>query len=361
MQLFLRNKLRRSPQAFSLVEMLLVATIMTVVIFGLYAMFDQTQKALLGNTTQVDVLESGRAAMDLICREIEQSRVSQLPNTVNFMAYNTFPRVGYPNAVALSLITNPAAQYNVKWTNVLQDVFFLTQKQGDEWYGCGYCVGTNVIGAMTNPNPSSVWRATNGWGQLYFYSFCTSAGPSRQGTMRLNGLFVSNAIYCFTVLQNVNETPNRWSNAVFSPIIDGVVHFAVKTCDGAGRLISDWGQSESVYDWSEAYLSSLWCDASLKTNYLVRLLDWNDAEPLSYWPYNVAIRQEQLIPSQSKVRFLSNAMPAYIELELALIEPKLLTRLNGISRADRQREYLEQHPGQVHLFRKRIPIRTATP
>jgi prepilin-type N-terminal cleavage/methylation domain-containing protein len=369
---------RQRRQAFSLVEMLLVAAIMSVVIFGLYAMFDQTQKALRSNTTQVDVLEGGRAAMDLIARELGQCRVSDFGETVNLMAYSAYPRVGYPNALALDLLTNANAQYNIKWTNVLQDVFFLTQKQ-DEWFGCGYCVGSAA--ALPNQNNSGisnfVFRATNGWGQLYYYTYSVGRFPEK-ALKRMTRKFVTNAIFCFSrPTQTTNgygrvdsrqipsgsddvypwsTDPARNSELIsFSPLIDGVVHFSIKAYDGHGQPMTGWGNVMK------------WWDASLKTNYQARLLDWNDTMPSYYAPgavfapYNVVIHQEQFLPTQSQVYFLSNAVPASVELELAVIEPKLIDRLKAESNPDRQRRYLEQHPGQVHLFRKRIPIRAATP
>src|SRR5690349_9405531 len=58
----------RSRQGFSLIEILVVVALLSVIILGLIAMFHQTQKALLSTTTQVDLLESGRAAADLVVR-----------------------------------------------------------------------------------------------------------------------------------------------------------------------------------------------------------------------------------------------------------------------------------------------------
>src|SRR5258706_1220113 len=73
-----------APSAFSLIEILVTVTLLTVIILGLLAMFNQTQRAFRQGTTQTDVLESGRSAMDLIRRELEQMTPAYLHVTNNF-------------------------------------------------------------------------------------------------------------------------------------------------------------------------------------------------------------------------------------------------------------------------------------
>ena len=76
----------RGVEAFSLIELLTAVSIMVVIIFSLYAMFNQTQKALRANITQVDVLEGGRAAAEMLGREIEQLSACNQFQTINFYA-----------------------------------------------------------------------------------------------------------------------------------------------------------------------------------------------------------------------------------------------------------------------------------
>ena len=66
----------RFKRAFTLLEMLVAVSVMTLVIYVLYALFDQTQNALKKNAAQVDVNEGGRAAMEMIVRELSQMEVS---------------------------------------------------------------------------------------------------------------------------------------------------------------------------------------------------------------------------------------------------------------------------------------------
>jgi hypothetical protein len=63
-------------------------------------------------------------------------------------------------------------------------------------------------------------------------------------------------------------------------------------------------------------------------------------------------------PEHLNCYFFSNAVPAYVELEVGFLEPHILDRfkaLNGNPLA--QTQYLSNHVANVHLFRRRIPIR----
>src|SRR5688572_1392290 len=84
---------QRCQVAFTIVELLVAVTIMTLIILALYGMFDQTQKALRGNMTQVDIFEGGRAAMDILTRELEQMAPSKAEDTVNFYVTAGPPKI----------------------------------------------------------------------------------------------------------------------------------------------------------------------------------------------------------------------------------------------------------------------------
>ena len=62
----------RGQRGFSLVEILMTVALLSVIILGLVAMFDQTRRAFTSSMTQVDVLEGGRAATALIASDLEQ-------------------------------------------------------------------------------------------------------------------------------------------------------------------------------------------------------------------------------------------------------------------------------------------------
>ena len=67
-----RVKLPLPCRAFSLIEVMVAVTLMSVIVLGLLAMFSQTQRAFRTGITQVDVMEGGRAACELMAREMEQ-------------------------------------------------------------------------------------------------------------------------------------------------------------------------------------------------------------------------------------------------------------------------------------------------
>jgi len=63
-------------------------------------------------------------------------------------------------------------------------------------------------------------------------------------------------------------------------------------------------------------------------------------------------------PDQLDAYFVSNAVPAYVELELGILEPRVLERYRSMSgNSQAQIEYLSNHVGQVHVFRQRVAIR----
>ncbi len=74
-----RSLWARFKRAFTLLEMLVTVSVMTMIIYVLYALFDTTQSALRKNAAQVDVNEGGRAVMEMIVRELSQMEVSGYP------------------------------------------------------------------------------------------------------------------------------------------------------------------------------------------------------------------------------------------------------------------------------------------
>ena len=107
-------RLRASRRrAFTILELLVAVSVMTLVIYVLYALFNQTQMALRKNASQVDVNEGGRAAMEMIVRELSQMEISGYPaiiitdNADEVLTYSGsksfFSRVTPGESVALRL------------------------------------------------------------------------------------------------------------------------------------------------------------------------------------------------------------------------------------------------------------------
>jgi len=118
--------------AFSLIEILVTVALLAFIVLGLFAMFNQTQRAFTSSMTQSDVLEAGRAVSDMFTRELEQI-IPADSSAVNF--YAQMPALApltqsLPGAVAPATLTR---------TNFLEDLFFLT-RSNQTWIGIGYCV-----------------------------------------------------------------------------------------------------------------------------------------------------------------------------------------------------------------------------
>jgi hypothetical protein len=117
-------------------------------------------------------------------------------------------------------------------------------------------------------------------------------------------------------------------------VVDGVLHFRVLAYDSNGQLIVP----------GRPYVVPNSVDGSIGvTN--------NVPGELSY-----------------EYHFRSNAVPAYLELELGLLEKKTLDRVRNVALGattavlvQRQNDYLTNKVGAVQVFRQRIPIRNVDP
>jgi len=317
---------QRRLKAFSLLEMLLVATLMTAIVYGLYSMFDQTQRALRGNTSQVDVLEGGRSALDFVTRELEQVAPCGLGNCPNIFNTVHFPNATYPNPIIQEL--NPPTTPPTLRTNVVEEVFFLTFATNC-WAGNAY-----YVGSYTN---STNMLGEDGVGTLY--------------RMTITNLYPDRPMSPITPVQIGNMLAQyHGGRSNSSPVVDGVVHFKLEAYDRHG----------------------VWMDPDLYPNpyrlnypppypgYTIHTVVRGQAMPSTMYPTNVVLQEAWLqairLPA-TQFFFLSNALPAYLDIELGVLEPQAWQKVLAIPNADAKRQYLKTHAGQVHLFRKRIAIR----
>ena len=106
------------------------------------------------------------------------------------------------------------------------------------------------------------------------------------------------------------------SNTNFTRIIDGVVDFRIRTFSANGNLIVGRNAASTI---------------NAITN--------NSGNEYFY-------------------QFRSNAVPAFVEVELGILETRTLERYNSYSNSlGLALPYLTNHAAQVHIFRQRIPIR----
>ncbi len=172
-------------------EMMVAVALLAIIISALLTMFYQTQRAFRGGANQVDVLEGGRAAAQMVGRELQE--IYPAPNS---------------NVVDILVVPDPSGQPLVQTlpggeqrANLLQNLTFVT-RFNDDWTVIAYRVADADLGV----------------GALFRWSCQTN----------------------FSQLQGVVDyAAAGWvpDPVMDSRVIDGVIHFRVLAYDADGRLI----------------------------------------------------------------------------------------------------------------------------
>jgi prepilin-type N-terminal cleavage/methylation domain-containing protein len=304
---FSRRSRLSALAGFSLLEVMLAVAIMGVIVASLYAVFNQTQRALRSNVDQVDVLEGGRATMELIMRELADMSASGYVGEMNFSAgippllsesggavaktirryYAVSRESDYPKDLAGFRPSYQGLSMQQNRTNLLQEAYWFRR-----------------VGNVHQGKSLRVINARNGIGTLARYEFAITNPPRH----RLD-LFSNVALAAATN---------------YAQMLDGVIHLRFTTYDQNGFPI----------------LPAPW-----NTNI--------------YW--GIDRTNEPAAPTETRVQFLSNALPAFVEVELGVIEPTALTRFRAFpAESAFARDFLSNRVGQVHLFRQRVPIRQSS-
>jgi hypothetical protein len=318
-----------APRAFTLVEILVSISLLSFIVIGLFAMFNQTQRAFRLGMTQSDLLEAGRAVTEMIPRELEQA-VPSYRNAVNFSV------VMIPNSAPLTqLLPGGAPPDQLSRTNFLEDCFIL-QRQNQSWVGVGYCVRTNdATGRLWLPEVSP---GKLGAGTLYRFETSLPALLSAPGFPN-NGLPQDPSQLFVAFLSN--SVPGALaSRAISNRICDGVVHFRLRAFATNGYPL-----------FSDAFHTN----ACFRTNSL--------ALGTSLVRQTRAVANLTFPDNWSGLYFISNAVPAAVEMELGLLEQAVWERYNSIGNDAARLAYLQREDisSRVHLFRQRIPIRNVDP
>jgi prepilin-type N-terminal cleavage/methylation domain-containing protein len=191
-------------RAFTIVELLVAVSILTLIVVVLYGLFDQVQRALRSNVAQVDVHEGGRAGMELMLREMEQMQAGNAVTNVNLFTRFT----ALPSRQAL-------LNAGEDRTNSLEEVYFLSLLN-KHWIGTGYRV------LALNANGIPVDFAKTGVGTLCRFSLSNHVANFR-----------SPSLYS----RVMNVAPTNFAN--YQRVIDGVVHFRTRAYDHNGFLITN--------------------------------------------------------------------------------------------------------------------------
>jgi len=276
---------RRRESGLTLLEILVASTLLVVIVFGLLMMFNQTQRAFKASMRQVDVMEGGRAALDLIARDVEQLSASRVTKVVNLDAE-------LQSSQTLNL-ENPAG---VSTRSLyLQKIFFLSFLTN--WNGIGFQVVD-----PSNPNNPNIPI-----GSLYRFS----TNSSSQGvTNNLFNTFLT------------GPTASLIGDRSLNRIIDGVVHLQVLLYDKNGQILTNSPDVVVTDD----------------------LLDPNPG------------------PKQKRFNLRNGALPAYVELELGILDSQTLAKVKPMlasSNSPAAIKFLERQTGKIYFFRQQIPIRTA--
>ncbi len=313
----------RAAVAFTVIELMLSVAILGVIVFALYAVFNQTQRALRNTQTQGDVSEKARAILDIVSRELEQ-------------AHATFSAIG-------------------RGTNVLQEVNML----GGFEFAQGYLPNTQ------KSDRTDVTPRTNFLHSIFFYTHHTNAW---QGI----GYRVNNTSNRVGVLQRFETTQfgfppvsNKLSSAfinepltnlTYHHIADGVVHMAFIPYDSQGRRLGfdTTNRSPDAYKIFRATAAGApipqWSDTTVT----------NQANVLLFEGYTGA--RAETMQYASRFSFRSNALPAFVDMEFAILEPETLAQYYNMLQDQNPNaaNFLARQVSKVHLFRQRIPIRTAS-
>ena len=289
---------RKRRGAFSLVEVLLVVTLLSLIVLALMNVFSATQTAFRASVTQTDVLEGGRTAMEMIATDLRGLTASgSTSNVVGTTIYDsvnffTLPNNTIPNNSTYAPLVQSLTASSYSRTNLL-NYFFLLGRNNNKWTGIGYVVN--------NTNSTSLYP-------LYRYYTETNTAVS--------------PYVLFSQFYNVVSS-GQWTNSNLSHIMDGVVHLVVRAHDPKGSWINN---NFSAY--------------TNAANTFFRPPAWGEAQFYMF----------------------SNTIPAAIELQLGILEDRSLQRAGSLPfNTYAQSNYLSLQAGHVHIFRQLVNIPNVNP
>lgn len=323
-----RNIIQRAARrGFSLIEMLVAVGLLSVVILALYAMFDQTQRALRGTVGQVDVFEGSRSALELLTRDLEQARPAGVFDGPHFVTRLS---------VAPNLIENQDSLFQERQP-VLQEFFAIRNVTDQQWSVFGYFIANEA-------NPTL--RTTPPIGTLYRYE-------DRGDLERIPGEnVVTNTPVRFNVrgrsaapalVTHVLGRPFSGETAAVWPyrtnaarVLDGVLNFKVTPYDAVGRPYN------AFYPVNQLPARPNTVPASNPT-----------VSPLS--PILLNHSQGGLL---TETTFSGTAMPSYVEVEVDALEPRLLEQYRALpENATIRNRFLTNNLSRIQSFRQRVPLR----
>jgi prepilin-type N-terminal cleavage/methylation domain-containing protein len=290
-------------RAFSLVEVLVVVTLLSLIVLVLMTVFNSTQSAFRAGVTQSDVMEGGRAAMDLMVSDLKTMTATGNSNNILYSGYgdyrqcsaNFYANTNFNNYQPLLQSLPGSSQLR---TNLLENFFMLSRQNingHDTWVGTGYTV-----------------NATNASPIFPLYRFTTNAPVSSDPYNLLN-----------TFILGIQA--NAYTNTGWSHLIDGVVDLRVRAIDVNG------------YQMTNTY-------------------QYNSGQYTTY--PNTWFGSPQW--GEPGFCFFSNSIPSTVEVQMGALEDRIVKRAESLPpqtiSPTAQSNYLAQQAGSVHVFRQRVLI-----
>ncbi|HEX7862017.1 MAG TPA: prepilin-type N-terminal cleavage/methylation domain-containing protein [Verrucomicrobiae bacterium] len=348
---------RQGRLGFTVIELMLAIAILGVIIYALFSVFNQTQRALRRSETNTDVAQKARAVAEMIVGELEQAQPTMSFHLLDLgsrrIAINEINMLGgmerefAPNNYVMNA-ANPILQR----TNFIHKIFFYNNRTNG-WQGIGY----------------RVVDFNNGVGSLQ--RFETNIFGHRPISNELSRAFV------FTPLTNRVGLPEEIGrpHRAYRHIADGIVHLTFVPFDRNGRRLG-W-DTESYQDgsYTNDYVAAR-ARFTSNTNIFPNLMnpgtDLPSGETNGYnallqegVPTGVSDPRRPGVPNiqyTTTFQFLTNVMPAYIEMEFGMLEPDTLAQYYTMldDQNPNAAKFLQRQISKVHLFRQRITIRTAS-
>lgn len=331
--------------AFSLAELMVAVSLLTVVVLALYSVFNQTQKAFRASLNQVDVDEAARSAMELISRDIEQAAVA---------GFRATPTNG---TVITNLVIRYDGQFPIVSSNLLgyglresafHELFYWvrSREQPYSFEPRGYFVAPETLPAeAVQGSDLRGLRPFEGIGTLYRFDGFPTEPVSAVTGRDLNGFTnrpaprqawasrIVNAYFQWP-LDDVTVRAGRTNAA---RVIEGVVLFRVIPCDASGRAL----------DPAEPWLSG----GALEARNLRQLLVSRGVD------LGLAPNGNRL---NSTLKFARDSLPTFLDLELGVLDPATLSTLRSLPAAVRG-GFIQRNLGKIQIFRQRIHLRAAPP
>jgi prepilin-type N-terminal cleavage/methylation domain-containing protein len=296
-------------RAFTLVEMMVTVALLGFIVVGLTTMFVQAQRAFRAGMNQTDVLESGRAMTDLLTHQLEEAAPAGYGGLTNF------------DVQFQAWSTNAMVAGSPPRTNIIDSFYFLTHSNLTTVLN-GYVV------ALTNAVLSN---AT--FGTLYCYQ---TNFPSSSTNLLLTAATNFETIAANAV-NNVDGTNNSNIDPSLFRVADGVIHFRLLPYTPAGNLITPTNSNGTL----------LYVYTNLSGTVYAATTNLTTPPP-----------GENLVST-----FTSNAIPAYVDLEIGVLESSTLATLAALPPGPVQQRYLgdSMTTGRIHLFRRHVVLSAVDP